>query len=117
MRPGTRIVFICTQPAPLRQLESVKPVLRITNVVETERTVTLKVEGEIASIWSAVLETECRRQLDRGKELVLDFSSVTLVDRQGAHVVSALQPFGVTLVGCSPLLDEQIRRLASNGKL
>jgi anti-anti-sigma regulatory factor len=89
-------------------------VLRLTSVSETESTIVLKVDGEITSRWSAVLETECRGELAKNRKVVLDFSGVTQIDRRGAQVVTALRACRVKVTNCWPVLDEQIRHLANN---
>lgn len=88
---------------------------RVTTIGETDSTVTLRVEGEVASHWSAVLESECLRCLETHRELVLDFSGVTRVDRRGTQIVKGLQARDVTLINCWPLLEDQIRGLSNNG--
>lgn len=84
--------------------------LRVTTIGETDSTATLRVEGEVASHWSAVLESECLRCLETHRELTLDFSGVTRVDRRGAEIVRKLQEGRVRLINCWPLIDEQIQR-------
>lgn len=84
--------------------------LRVTTIGETDSTVTLRVEGEVASHWSAVLESECLRCLETHRELVLDFSGVTRVDRRGAQIVKGLQARCVRLINCWPLIEQQIQQ-------
>ena len=89
-------------------------VLRVTTSGETDSTVTLQVEGEVTSVWSSVLESECLRYLKTHKNLVLDFSGVTRVDRHGARILTTLQARHVRLINCWPLLEDQIHDLSSD---
>lgn len=84
----------------------------MTYHAEVDSTVTLKVEGEVASHESSVLESECLRYLEAQTDLALDFSGVTLVDRQGVETVRRLLARGVRLINCWPLLEDQIRSLS-----
>jgi anti-anti-sigma regulatory factor len=89
-------------------------VLRVTMIGESDSPVTLKVEGEVTSLWSSVLESECLRYLRTHKNLVLDFSGVTRVDRHGAQILTKLQARHVRLMNCWSLLEDQIRDLSSD---
>lgn len=84
--------------------------LRVTTIGDTDSTVTLKVEGEVASHWSAVLESESLRYLETHRNLVLDFSGVTRVDRHGAEIIRKLEACRVRLINCWPLIEEQVHR-------
>lgn len=83
--------------------------LRLTNIAENDTSVTLKVEGEVVSDWSSLLETECLRCLATGRELVLDFSGVTLIDCRGVETLKRLQARNVKLINCPALIEDHIR--------
>ncbi len=89
--------------------------LRVTTIGETDLTATLRVEGEVVSRWSAVLESECLGHLETQRDLVLDFSGVTLVDRRGAEIVRTLQARHIRVINCWPLVEDQIHDLSING--
>lgn len=89
-----------------RKLSSV---LRVTRIRETDSSVTLKVEGEVAARSSKVIESECLQHLNTQRELELDFADVTYVDVQGAEAVRRLEAAGVRLINCRPLILEWIR--------
>ncbi len=55
-------------------------VLRITKVAEDSSTVTMKLEGKLASDWVPLLEGECLICLTEKRKVLLDFSEVTFVD-------------------------------------
>ena len=79
--------------------------LRLTEVVRDGKSVTVKVEGEIVSEWSAVLEDECvRRAADR--QVILDFSDVTLIDGRAIDVLRRLRGLNITLNNCSHVIEE-----------
>ena len=65
--------------------------LRITKVAEDSSTVTMKLEGKLASDWVPLLE---------------DFSEVTFVDGRGAEMVNKLAGEGIKVVDCCELIKE-----------
>lgn len=83
--------------------------LRITEMSNSDGTVTLRVEGKVAAEWSSALEVECLRYPWPQTALVLDFSAVTDIDSRGAGVVRRLEAGGVRLVHCSQLIGDCIR--------
>lgn len=86
--------------------------LRITLADQEASRTTLRVEGEVVSDAVAVLLRECLKHLETTPQLRLDFSGVTLIDRLGAETLKRLQDHNVTLINCSPLIDEIIRDCA-----
>jgi len=62
-------------------------VLRITKIAEDSSTVTMKLEGKLASDWVPLLEGECLTCLKENRKVLLDFSEVTFVDGRGAEMV------------------------------
>ena len=79
--------------------------LRITNTNVYSPTVTLKVEGQIASDWVATLQHECNELLDNGKEIRLDFSSVTFVDAEGVAILKNLLTRNVRIMHSTQLIQ------------
>ncbi len=78
--------------------------LRITTTDERPRTVSFKVEGRIVSGWIAELDRECRKFLDRGKRVLMDFSAVTFVDGEAVAMLKPLLREDVGIVNCSALI-------------
>ncbi len=80
--------------------------LRLTEVVRDGSGVTVKVEGEIVSEWSAVLEDECVRRAAASPHVILDFSGVTLIDGRAIDVLRRLRGLNITLNNCSRVIEE-----------
>ena len=81
-------------------------VLRITKVAEDSTTVTMKLEGKLASDWVPLLEGECLTCLKANRKVLLDFSEVTFVDSRGAEIVKKLAGDGIKIVDCCELIKE-----------
>jgi len=81
-------------------------VLRITKIAEDSSTVTMKLEGKLASDWVPLLEGECLTCLKENRKVLLDFSEVTFVDGRGAEVVNKLATEGIKVVDCCELIKE-----------
>ena len=64
--------------------------LRITKVAEDSSTVTMKLEGKLASDWVPLLEGECLTCLKENRKVLLDFSEVTFVDGRGVELLNKL---------------------------
>ena len=88
------------------------PVLRITLVGLTASVVTLKVEGRVAADWVQVLEDECLRHTDDGRDVQLDFAEVSMVDCDGVAMLRRLARSRVEIVQASEL----IRALLAEGE-
>ncbi len=80
--------------------------LRITKVAEDSSTVTMKLEGKLASDWVPLLEGECLTCLKENRKVLLDFSEVTFVDGRGAEMVNKLAGEGIKVVDCCELIEE-----------
>ena len=82
--------------------------LRITRQSEESATVTLRLEGQIASDWVAVLEDEVMELLRCKKDIVLDFAGITTVDSRGTALLRKLTTGPVTIINCSALIRESL---------
>ena len=80
--------------------------LRITKVAEDSSTVTMKLEGKLASDWVPLLEGECLTCLKEDQKVLLNFSEVTFVDGRGAEMVKKLAGEGIKVVDCCELIKE-----------
>lgn len=84
--------------------------LRLTDIAETDQSSTVKVEGAIAGESGSLLEAECVKRLERRRELVLDFSGVTRIDRRSATMLHTLTRVrDVKVIKCPPLIAAEIR--------
>ena len=82
--------------------------LKISEPV-TNHAVTLKLEGRLIGPWVAELKNACEQHLAAKQSLNLDFADVTFADRTGLALLLRLRAQGVTLVNCSPFLEEELR--------
>lgn len=80
--------------------------LRIHHTREPGGRVILRAEGRVAGAWARELDRECRRLLNEGHRVALDFSEVVFVDRSGAEVVRQLRSADVQFVHVSPVLRD-----------
>ncbi len=83
--------------------------LRITKIAEDSSTITMKLEGKLASDWVPLLEGECLTCLKENRKVLLDFSEVTFVDGRGAEVVNKLAGEGIKVVDCCELIKELLK--------
>ncbi len=81
------------------------PVLRVTQVTCTASLVTLKVEGRIAAEWVEVLERECVRWLETGRQVRLDFAEVSAVDHAGVAMLRRFPARLVKIVNAAPFIS------------
>ncbi len=71
--------------------------LRITKVERQTGSVTLTVEGPIASEDVALLERECARILEAGHRARLDLAEVDFIDHAGVAALRKLMTLGVEI--------------------
>lgn len=83
-----------------------KWVLRITEISESADSITLKVEGRIVSEWVTVLEQECLKWLRAKPEVLLDFSEVTFIERNGVAMLMRIASPRLRLINCPALIAE-----------
>jgi len=82
--------------------------LRITRQASDD-SITLRIEGRIASEWALELERECRVLLAQGRRIALDFQDVRDIDRRGCRILRALTTHGIRIVNSTPLIDDVLR--------
>jgi anti-anti-sigma factor len=75
-----------------------------------EQTVTLRLEGQLVGPWVDELRKTARKFQNNGHRLTLDLSDVTFADSTGVGLLLDLQQQAVSLAGCSPFLEEQLKR-------
>lgn len=79
--------------------------LRITEILQSADSVTLKVDGWIVSEWVAVLEQECLAWLRAKQEVILDFSDVMFIERNGVAMLKRIACPNIRLINCPKLVD------------
>jgi hypothetical protein len=83
--------------------------LRISPIDSGNHHAILRLEGRIAGPWVAELEQACEKLLSEGQPVELELSDVCYVDADGVSLISKLKTRGVSLAGCSPFIEEQLR--------
>lgn len=83
--------------------------LRLTRTSKPPHEVILLLEGQIVAQWVRLLEDECRELLSADRQILLDLSGVTYLDRQAARLLRELSDRSVRLINCPPLVDELVR--------
>ncbi len=84
--------------------------LRITTVTESPTCVTLKLEGRIVSDWVPLLEHECLTALRANRQVRLDFSEVTFIDRSGMAMLQRLAAARVEIINASAFTEALLAR-------
>ena len=80
--------------------------LRLTRTAETPAEVVLKAEGQIVADWVGVLEEEVLQLAARDTQIVLDLGEVSYLDSRAVRLIRTLATGPVSLVNCSPLVEE-----------
>jgi anti-anti-sigma regulatory factor len=83
--------------------------LKISKVGAANRTVTLKLEGRVIEPWVGEMRQACESVLTEGVELILDLTDVSFADASGVSALCSLKSRGVSVVSCSPFVEQQLR--------
>jgi ABC-type transporter Mla MlaB component len=83
--------------------------LKITEVETANHSVTLKLEGRIVGPWVEELGRVCERLLNDGRGLELDASEISFVDHAGVVLLLELKKQDVSIRGCSPFVNEELK--------
>ena len=70
--------------------------------------VTVRLEGQMVGPWVDEVRQACEPFLSGGQTIVLDFTAVSFVDRNGVALCRRLRLARATLRNCSPFVKEQI---------
>lgn len=95
--------------------------LRIAEETAADGSTIFRLDGRIVSQWVEVLRTSCEQvfqdeMLNNGtdkNQLVLDLTGVSFADYEGVRLLQQLEQRKVTLINCSPFLQEQIKQTAN----
>jgi hypothetical protein len=83
--------------------------LKISETESSGHAITLKLEGRIVGPWVEELSRVCETLMIDGRQLNLDLADVALADLHGVRVLSTLKSKAVTIVNCSPFVEEQLK--------
>lgn len=87
--------------------------LRLTRTSERPMEVILKAEGQIVAEWVGLLEEECLELTARDRQVILDLGDVSYLDRRAVRLIRALAAGSVSIINCSPLVEELLAEEAS----
>jgi anti-anti-sigma regulatory factor len=80
--------------------------LRISRVVESASSATLRVEGRIVAEWVPLLERECWLVLQEKPPMRLDLSGVTFIDGGGVVALRNLSANGLEIINGPEFIQE-----------
>jgi anti-anti-sigma regulatory factor len=83
--------------------------LRISRDDTNNRSVSLRLEGEMTGPWVDETDRICEAIIGSGQRLRIDLSQVAFVDRAGVELLGSLKKRKAVLDHCSPLLRAQLR--------
>jgi len=83
--------------------------LKISQAVKANHSVTLKLEGRVVGPWVGELRQVCEALMTEGRALKLDLTDVTFADASGVSVLSSFKSRGVAFTNCSPFVEEQLK--------
>lgn len=87
--------------------------LRISITESPHNGAILRLEGHLAGPWIAELSQACQRILAEGRAVTLDLGDVSLIERSGFDLLVSLSRRAVSLTGCSPFQEEQLKQAAA----
>ena len=79
--------------------------LRISTSGETERTVTLSLEGKLDEAGAALLVQRCQELVAAGSRVDLDLRCLRYADADGVRALNDLRAGKIRLFGASPLVQ------------
>jgi anti-anti-sigma regulatory factor len=86
--------------------------LRITEIFEKGGIITLRLDGKVIGVWVSELEKLCLLYRDeRNKTVVLDFSGVTFISKEGVGMLENIKDERVKITNCSPFIVELLGNL------
>ena len=80
--------------------------LRITENLESDKTVRLRLDGTVSEASFAELEEACRRHRDSEEKIVLlDMAGVVFMNNMAANKLARLRSERLRIVNCSPFIE------------
>lgn len=83
---------------------------RLTMMTDDGQTVHLKAEGRVVGDWVSELDRACGSCLSQGKQVILDLSEVTYIDRRGVDALKGVLGIGVQIKGGNLLIQALLGR-------
>jgi len=87
--------------------------LKISQIGTSNHPVVLKLEGRVIGAWVEELGHVCETLLSDGCGLNLDMTDVSYLDGNGVTALTGLKSRGVSLINCSPFVEERLKSPAA----
>ena len=84
--------------------------LRISRSEDDPHRLTIRLEGQLIGPWVDELRDIAGHVSNRECQLSLDVSEVTFADQAGVELLVSLRSRNFALTGCSPFLQERMKR-------
>jgi len=84
-------------------------VLRISKVYENPSGLKLKLEGRIVSEWVSILEEQILECLKKTQKVLLDFSELRFVDKDGVEMLRRMPSEKIEIINCPGFIEEFLK--------
>lgn len=83
--------------------------LKISQIGQTDHSVTLRLEGRIVGPWVTELRQSCEQILREGQSLRLELAGVEFMDADAVALLSSLRSRAVAFIECPLFAMEQLK--------
>ncbi len=91
--------------------------LRITEMFEDVKTITLKLDGKLVGTCISHLEEQCLNyKAKKNKTVLLDFSGVSYIETDGVRMLESIQDEKFQIVNCPLFIEALLQDLISEEK-
>src|SRR4029077_9766424 len=84
-------------------------VLRISKLCENPSGLRLKLEGRIVSEWVSILEEQILECLKKNQKVLLDFSELRFVDKDGVEMLRRMPSEKIEIINCPGFIEEFLK--------
>jgi len=89
--------------------------LRITEISEGDKIVTLRLDGKVVNTRVSDLEKLCLHYRDeKNKVVVLDFAGVSFIDSNGVKMLEKIKDEWIKITNCSPFIRSLLHNLITS---
>ena len=84
--------------------------LKITEVVVSEKEITLQLDGRVSGQWVELLRETAESVLDKGVRLTVNLNNISFIDCEGIALIRSLIERGARYTNPPLFVAEQIRK-------
>jgi ABC-type transporter Mla MlaB component len=84
--------------------------LKITRVTQSNKEITLQLDGRVAGQWIELLRESAESILEEGRRLTLDLKNICFIDCEGIALIKSLMGRRVQQVNAPLFVAEQLRK-------